>query len=157
MENSVATELSVGEVARRTGVAVSALHFYERKGLIWSERSRANHRVYTRSVIRRVTVIQIAQRAGLTLNEIAAAFAPLPKDRAISAKDWETVSTAWRDTLTERIALMTSLRDDLTRCIGCGCLSVDECPLANEGDRLATRGPGAHLFGDADADADERD
>ncbi|MEM6409688.1 MAG: redox-sensitive transcriptional activator SoxR [Pseudomonadota bacterium] len=146
MEPDLASELSVGEVAERTGVAVSALHFYERKGLIHSERTASNHRVYRRSVIRRVTVIQVAQRAGLSLAEIAAALEALPMDRAISVKDWALVSTNWRDVLEERIALLKGLRDNLTSCIGCGCLSVDECPLVNEGDRLADRGAGAHLL-----------
>ncbi|MEM8597276.1 MAG: redox-sensitive transcriptional activator SoxR, partial [Pseudomonadota bacterium] len=141
----MATELSVGEVAERTGVAVSALHFYERKGLIRSERTASNHRAYPRSVIRRVTVIQIAQRAGLSLAEIAMALEALPKDRTISAEDWGRVSTNWRDQLDSRIALLTSLRDNLTGCIGCGCLSVKECPLVNEGDRLAELGAGPHL------------
>lgn len=142
----MASELSVGEVSRRTGVAVSALHFYERKGLIQSERTASNHRVYRRSIIRRVTIIQVAQRAGLSLTEIAIALEALPRDRAISVKDWARVSTDWRDALEERIALLTSLRDNLTRCIGCGCLSVEECPLVNEGDRLADRGAGPHLL-----------
>lgn len=146
-------ELTVGEVAHRTGVAVSALHFYERKNLIRSERTAANHRVYPRSVIRRVTVIQIAQRAGLSLAEIARALDHLPKDRAISVKDWARVSTLWRDALTARIALLTSLRDELTGCIGCGCLSVAECPLANAEDRLSELGSGAHLLGADKADA----
>ena len=140
------SELTVGEVAKRTGVAVSALHFYERKGLIRSERTSSNHRAYRRSVIRRVTVIQVAQRAGLSLAEIAVALDALPKDRAISVKDWARVSTNWRDALEARIVLLTGLRDSLTGCIGCGCLSVDECPLVNEGDRLADRGAGPHLL-----------
>ncbi|MEM9474728.1 MAG: redox-sensitive transcriptional activator SoxR [Pseudomonadota bacterium] len=142
----MAHELTVGEVARRTGVAVSALHFYERKGLIRSERSAANHRVYPRNIIRRVTIIQIAQKAGVSLTEVARAFATLPTDRAISAKDWARVSTLWRDGLQDRIALLTALRDDLTGCIGCGCLSVDECPLANTDDKLGALGAGAHLL-----------
>mgnify|MGYP001794506432 CR=1 FL=1 len=140
-------ELTVGEVAKRTGVSISALHFYERRGLIRSERTPSNHRVYPRNVIRRVTVIQIAQRAGLSLAEIASALDPLPNDRAISAKDWAQVSTRWRDDLSARIALLTSLRDDLTGCIGCGCLSVDECPLANADDKLSKLGSGPHLLG----------
>lgn len=139
-------ELTIGEVAKRTGASVSALHFYERKHLIRSERTASNHRVYARSTIRRVTVIQIAQKAGLSLSRIAQALDQLPKERAISAKDWEYVSTAWRDELTARIDLLTSLRDELTGCIGCGCLSVDECPLANSGDRLSNLGAGAHLL-----------
>ena len=141
------SELSVGEIAKRTGVSVSALHFYERKNLIRSERTSSNHRVYPRNIIRRVTVIQIAQRAGLSLAEIAHALDQLPDDRAISVNDWSRVSTAWRDGLTERIKLLTSLRDELTGCIGCGCLSVDECPLANAGDKLSKLGSGPHLLG----------
>lgn len=140
-------ELTIGEVANRAGVSVSALHFYERKGLIWSVRSSSNHRVFPRSIIRRVTVIQIAQRAGLSLAQIAAALEQLPKDRAISAKDWGVVSAGWRDDLTARIELLTNLRDELTGCIGCGCLSVDECPLANKDDKLSELGAGAHLLG----------
>lgn len=143
------SELSVGEVAKRTGVSVSALHFYERKNLIRSERSGANHRVYPRSIIRRVTVIQIAQRAGLSLAEIAHALDALPRDRPISAKDWARVSTVWRDHLTARIELLTSLKDDLSGCIGCGCLSVDECPLVNADDKLSELGSGPHLLGAA--------
>ena len=139
-------ELSIGEVARRTGVSVSALHFYERKDLIHSERTASNHRVYARNVIRRVTVIQIAQRAGLSLAEIARALAHLPKDRAISVKDWTRVSKEWRDDLSARIDLLTSLRDELTGCIGCGCLSVDACPLANADDKLSKLGSGPHLL-----------
>ena len=142
----MAHELTVGEVARRTGVAVSALHFYERKGLIRSERSPANHRVYPRNIIRRVTIIQIAQKAGVSLAEVARAFATLPTDRASSAQDWAWGSTIWRDGLQDRIALLTALRDDLTGCIGCGCLSVDECPLATTDDKLAALGAGAHLL-----------
>jgi MerR family transcriptional regulator, redox-sensitive transcriptional activator SoxR len=140
-------ELTIGEVANRTGVSVSALHFYERKDLIRSARSSSNHRVFPRSIIRRVTVIQIAQRAGLSLAQIAAALAQLPKDRAISVKDWGRVSAGWRDDLTARIELLTSLRDELTGCIGCGCLSVDECPLANTDDKLSELGAGPHLLG----------
>ncbi len=145
------SELSIGEVANRTGVSVSALHFYERKNLIESERTASNHRVYPRNIIRRVTVIQIAQRAGLSLAEIASALDALPKDRVISAKDWARVSTVWRDDLTARIELLTSLRDELDGCIGCGCLSVDECPLANENDKLSELGSGPHLLGAAGA------
>ncbi len=143
----MAGELTIGEVSERTGVSVSALHFYERKKLIRSQRTPANHRVYPRNIIRRVTVIQIAQRAGLSLAQIATALANLPNDRPMSARDWGNVSTAWRDDLTERIELLSSLRDELTGCIGCGCLSVDECPLANKDDKLAELGAGAHLLG----------
>lgn len=140
------TGLTIGEVATRTGVAVSALHFYERKGLIRSERNAANHRVFPRSIIRRVTVIQIAQKAGITLAEVAAAFEKLPRHRPISARDWAQVSTVWRNRLDRRISLLASLRDELDGCIGCGCLSIDACPLANKDDRLAAKGAGAQLL-----------
>lgn len=140
----MASEITIGELARRTGVSVSALHFYERKGLIAAHRSAANHRLYPRSILRRVAVIRIAQRAGVSLSEIAAAFAHLPEHRAITTADWARVSTAWRDTLSQRIGLLTSLRDDLTDCIGCGCLSVTACPLMNADDHLGALGPGAH-------------
>ncbi|MEO1679261.1 MAG: redox-sensitive transcriptional activator SoxR [Pseudomonadota bacterium] len=146
-------ELTIGEVAKRTGVSVSALHFYERKNLIRSERTASNHRVYPRNIIRRVTIIQIAQRAGLSLAEIARALDHLPNGRTISVKDWARVSTAWRDELTARIALLTSLRDDLTGCIGCGCLSVDECPLVNAGDKLSALGSGPQRLGVASGEA----
>lgn len=141
------SEISIGELSCRTGVAVSALHFYERKGLITARRTRANHRVYPRSAIRLVTVIQIAQRAGLSLGEIAEALAPYPSDRALSVQSWDSLSSAWRDALDARISLLTRLRDTLSSCIGCGCLSLESCPLANEGDRLAALGPGAHIVG----------
>lgn len=140
-------ELTVGEVAKRTGVAISALHFYERKGLIRSERNASNHRVYPRSIIRRVTIIQIAQKAGLALADIAMAFRQLPTDRSISAENWSRVSTVWRDDLNLRIGLLEALRDNLTGCIGCGCLSISECPLLNGDDKLAALGAGAHLIG----------
>ncbi|MEO1284304.1 MAG: redox-sensitive transcriptional activator SoxR [Pseudomonadota bacterium] len=148
-DSHVANELTVGEVAKRTGVRVSTLHFYERKNLIQSERTAGNHRVYPRSIIRRVSIIQIAQRAGLSLTEIAQALESLPPDRAISSRDWDRVSAAWRDELTVRIALLIRLRDELTGCVGCGCLSVDECPLVNADDRLSALGSGPHLLGTA--------
>ncbi|MEL6644233.1 MAG: redox-sensitive transcriptional activator SoxR [Pseudomonadota bacterium] len=138
------SELTIGDLSRRTGVSVSALHFYERKGLIAARRSAANHRLYPRSILRRVAVIRIAQKAGVSLAEIAAALAHLPEDRAITTADWARVSTAWRDALSQRITLLTSLRDDLSDCIGCGCLSVTACPLVNADDHLGARGPGAH-------------
>ncbi|MEM7075118.1 MAG: redox-sensitive transcriptional activator SoxR [Pseudomonadota bacterium] len=139
-------EISIGELSRRTGVSISALHFYERKGLIQAERSAANARLFRRSVVRRVTVIRIAQKAGLTLADIAQALASLPGTTPVSVQDWNALSTGWRDALSARIALLTLLRDNLSDCIGCGCLSLDQCPLANTNDRLAALGPGAHLL-----------
>jgi MerR family redox-sensitive transcriptional activator SoxR len=139
-------ELSVGEVARRAGVAVSALHFYEAEGLIRSQRTQSGHRRYGRDVLRRIAVIRVAQAAGLSLKEVAAAFATLPDGRTPTAKDWAGLSAAWRDLLDARIRQMTRLRDDLSGCIGCGCLSLDQCPLRNDGDRLAEEGAGARLL-----------
>lgn len=143
---AVRRELSVGEVARRAGVAVSALHFYEAEGLIRSQRTPSGHRRYGRDVLRRIAVIRVAQAAGLSLREIEQAFATLPEARTPTAKDWARLSAGWRDLLTERIRQLTRLRDDLTGCIGCGCLSLDQCPLRNAGDRLGEAGAGARLL-----------
>ena len=138
--------LSIGDVAKRTGVSISALHFYERKGLIRSERDSANRRIYARSIIRQVTVIKIAQKVGISLADIAEAFNNFPEDSQITAKDWSNVSATWRDELNIRINLLTSLRDELAGCIGCGCLSIDVCPLVNKNDKLSSKGAGAHLL-----------
>lgn len=138
--------LSVGDIARRSGVAVSALRFYEQKRLIQSERSAGNQRRYSRSVLRRIAIIRVAQRSGVTLDEIAAAFAVLPQDRAPNAADWTRMSAQWADGLSQRISQLQQLRDQLDQCIGCGCLSVESCPLRNREDTLAAKGPGAHLL-----------
>ena len=138
--------LSVGEVARRAGVAVSALHFYETRGLIGSERSGGNQRRYARGVLRRLAVIKAAQRVGIPLEEIKAALDTLPPDRSPSAEDWAALSRAWKDALDSRIAELVRLRDHLDACIGCGCLSIDRCPLHNPNDRLGREGPGARLW-----------
>ncbi|MBT9368689.1 redox-sensitive transcriptional activator SoxR [Rhizobium sp. CSW-27] len=145
-ERAVRRELSVGEVARRAGVAVSALHFYEAQGLIRSQRAPSGHRRYGRDVLRRIAVIRVAQAAGLSLKEIEQAFARLPEARTPTAKDWARLSAGWRDLLNERIRQLTRLRDDLTGCIGCGCLSLDQCPLRNAADRLGESGAGARLL-----------
>nr|WP_186397636.1 redox-sensitive transcriptional activator SoxR [Stappia sp. TSB10GB4] len=139
-------ELSVGELSRRSGLPVSTLHFYERKGLIASERTSANHRVYRREILRRVTVIKIAQSAGVPLAEIAEALSQLPRDASPDTHDWERIAENWHDGLTRRIELLTALRDKMAICIGCGCLSVRRCPLVNEDDELAKDGPGARLI-----------
>ena len=139
--------LSVGELAKRAGVAVSALHFYEAKGLIRSLRTEGNQRRYPRGMLRRVAVIKVAQRVGIPLNEIAEALASLPSGRSPMAADWARLSARWRDDLDERIAKLVLLRDQLNGCIGCGCLSLETCPLRNPGDRLAEQGPGAHWDG----------
>lgn len=138
----MASELTVGEVARRAGVAVSALHFYETRGLIRSHRTTGNQRRYSRDVLRRVAVIRIAQEVGISLADIAAALAALPDGRTPTREDWSLLSTVWRKDLDHRIEQLKKLRDGLTDCIGCGCMSIDRCPLRNREDRLARQGPG---------------
>lgn len=138
----MAKEYTVGEVARRAGVAVSALHFYETKGLIRSHRTSGNQRRYSGDVLRRVAVIRVAQEVGISLADIAVQLNALPEGRAPTRDDWDRLSTAWRDSLDHRIAQLKKLRDGLTDCIGCGCLSIDKCNLRNPDDRLAKQGPG---------------
>ena len=139
-------ELSVGELSRRSGLPVSTLHFYERRGLIASERNSGNHRVYRREILRRVTVIKVAQSAGIPLAQISEALSQLPRDASPGTQDWERIAENWHDDLTRRIELLTALRDKMAMCIGCGCLSVQRCPLVNEDDHLAKQGPGARLL-----------
>lgn len=138
----ISPTLSVGEVARRSGVAVSALHFYETKGLIHSQRTPGNQRRYAREVLRRVAFIRVAQRVGISLADIEAALATLPVTAAPSRADWTRLSTAWRAELDERMAQLRKLRDTLDDCIGCGCLSIDRCRLRNPLDKLAAQGTG---------------
>ncbi|MEK1872650.1 MAG: redox-sensitive transcriptional activator SoxR [Rhizobium altiplani] len=138
--------LSIGEVAERSGLAVSALHFYEAKGLISSIRSRGNQRRFGRDVLRRLGIIKVAQRVGIPLAEIQAAFDTLPQGRTPTATDWQRLSALWKDDLDARIHRLVALRDRLTDCIGCGCLSVESCPLRNPYDRLASDGPGPRLL-----------
>ena len=138
--------LTVGEVAERAGVAVSTLHFYEAEGLITSWRNAGNQRRYAREVLRRVAVIKVAQRTGIPLKEIGEALATLPDKRTPTTADWKKLSVRWRGQLSERIERLTRLRDQLDGCIGCGCLSVDSCPLRNPGDRLREEGTGARLL-----------
>lgn len=137
--------LSVGEVARRSGVAVSTLHFYESRGLIASARTAGNQRRYPRAVLRRVAVIKVAQRMGVPLAEIVQALSALPAGDQPSQVDWAALSAQWRQQLDQRIQGLTQLRDQLDGCIGCGCLSLKACPLRNEEDCLAQSGPGPHF------------
>jgi MerR family redox-sensitive transcriptional activator SoxR len=139
-------ELSVGEVAARSGVAVSTIHFYEAKGLIRGWRNAGNQRRYPRGVLRRVAIIKVAQRAGVPLADIAAALAHLPQDRAPSREDWTALSAAWRADLDRRIGRLTRLRDQMDGCIGCGCLSLSLCPLRNPDDALGREGAGPRLL-----------
>jgi MerR family redox-sensitive transcriptional activator SoxR len=127
-------------------VAVSALHFYESKGLISSVRNHGNQRRFPRAELRRVAIVKIAQRAGIPLSEIRESFETLPSGRPISAKDWARMSKRWKDDLDARIARLEALRDQLGDCIGCGCLSLKTCPLWNPQDELAKEGPGPNLL-----------
>ncbi|QFU15894.1 redox-sensitive transcriptional activator SoxR [Microvirga thermotolerans] len=139
-------ELTVGEVAARSGVAVSTLHFYEAKGLIRSARNRGNQRRYSRDVLRRVAIIKVAQRTGIPLAEIKEALAELPDGRTPTAEDWARLSARWKADLDARIVRLMRLRDQLSDCIGCGCLSTAACPLRNPWDELSEEGPGPRLL-----------
>ncbi|HET9517175.1 MAG TPA: redox-sensitive transcriptional activator SoxR [Actinoplanes sp.] len=134
--------LTIGELAARSAVAQSALRYYERLGLIHASRTSGNQRRYDRAQLRRVAFIRIAQQVGVSLDEIKEALASLPENRTPTKADWSRLSARWRHRLEERIALMQRLRDQLTGCIGCGCLSLQRCRLVNPGDRLAAAGPG---------------
>jgi MerR family redox-sensitive transcriptional activator SoxR len=142
--------LTIGELADRSGVATSALRYYEARGLIASERTEGNQRRFARATLRRVAFIRAAQTAALSLNEIGRSLAGLPAGRNPTRDDWERLSGSWRERLDTRIEELTSLRDDLSGCIGCGCLSLDTCGLFNANDRAGARGPGArYLLGDS--------
>lgn len=138
--------LTVGELAARSGVAVSTIHFYESKGLIHSTRNAGNQRRFSRTELRRVAVIRVAQRAGISLAEIRDALAALPVSRPVSANDWARLSKRWKSDLDQRIHRLAALRDQLGDCIGCGCLSLDSCPLRNPMDVLGDEGPGPRLI-----------
>ena len=143
MEND---ELTIGEVSRRSGVASSALRYYEERGLINSDRAGSGHRRYPRPVLRRIAFIVFAQKIGLTLDEIGDELAKLPPDRAPKKSDWSKLSGSWTGRIDERIAELERLKAGLTECIGCGCLSLDRCKLANPGDRAAGKGPGPRYW-----------
>jgi MerR family redox-sensitive transcriptional activator SoxR len=138
--------LSIGEVARRSGVAASALRFYEERGLISSERAGSGHRRYPRPVLRRIAFIVYAQRVGLTLEEIGVELTKLPANHAPTRRDWSRLSTKWSSRIDDRIAELQRLKTGLTECIGCGCLSLDRCRLANPGDRAGASGPGPRYW-----------
>jgi len=142
----VATLLTIGEVARRSGVASSALRFYEERGLITSERAGSGHRRYPRAVLRRIAFIVFAQRIGLMLDEIGSELARLPPDRAPTRRDWSRLSGGWTARIDQRIAELERLKDGLTECIGCGCLSLERCKLANPDDRAARLGAGPRYW-----------
>ena len=138
--------MTIGDVARRSGVAASALRFYEERGLIASERIGSGHRHYRRAVLRRIAFIVYAQRVGLTLEEIGVELEKLPTHRAPARRDWSRLSRKWTARIEERIAELERLKLGLTECIGCGCLSLDRCKLANPGDAAGRRGPGARYW-----------
>ncbi len=142
----VSTLLTIGEVSRRSGVASSALRFYEERGLITSERAGSGHRRFPRTVLRRIAFVVFAQRVGLTLDEIGVELSKLPPDRAPTRRDWSRLSSTWTARIDQRIAELERLKVGLTECIGCGCLSLERCQLANPGDRAASLGPGARYW-----------
>jgi MerR family redox-sensitive transcriptional activator SoxR len=138
--------LTIGEVSRRSGIASSALRFYEQRGLITSERAGSGHRRYPRPVLRRIAFIVFAQRIGLRLDEISAELAKLPPQHAPSRRDWSRLSRTWTSRIDQRIAELERLKIGLTECFGCGCLSLDRCKLANPDDRAARFGPGPRYW-----------
>jgi MerR family redox-sensitive transcriptional activator SoxR len=138
--------LTISDVSRRSGVAASALRFYEEKGLIRSERAGSGHRRYPRAVLRRIAFIVFAQRIGMTLEEVAEQLARLPQGGVPEGSDWAKISGSWTSRIDERIALLSRLRASLCECIGCGCLSLEKCKLANPGDRAAGLGPGPRYW-----------
>ena len=141
-----ADELTIGEVSARSGVAQSALRFYEAEGLIAATRTDGNQRRYDRSMLRRIAFIQAGRAAGIPLERIHAALETLPKDRSPNTRDWQRLSRSWRADLDRRIATLQALRSRLTTCIGCGCLSLTKCALLNPDDEAAAKGPGAHYL-----------
>ena len=142
-------KITITELAKRSGVATSALRYYEELGLITPTRTAGNQRRYPRSALRRVAVIKVAQAVGISLREIRTAFSSLPDGRDPTPSDWEHLSSQWRDDIAERIETLGRLRDQLSFCIGCGCLSLDRCSLVNQGDQASAKGPGArYLLGD---------
>ncbi len=144
-------EMAIGDVARRSGVSVATLHFYESRGLISSWRTAGNQRRYPRGILRRIAVIKVAQRAGISLAEIQQALSALPAQCAPPAADWQRLSQRWRADLETRIERLTQLRDQLGECIGCGCLSLQDCPLRNPADQLGEQGCGPQLWGGEEA------
>lgn len=142
----LADHLSIGQVAERSGVPHTALRFYEDRGLIFSERSAGNQRRYSRTVLRRIAFIRAAQRVGLSLEEVSEALATLPRDHAPTKADWARLSRNWQDELDARIDALRRLRDRLTGCVGCGCLSLRACGLYNQDDQMSKFGPGARLL-----------
>lgn len=143
-------KLTIGELSERSGVASSALRYYEAEGLIHATRSEGGQRRFARETLRRVAFVRVAQQVGLTLGEIREALGSLPEQRTPTTEDWERLSASWRPRIDEQIGLLERLRDRLDGCIGCGCLSLQTCSMLNPGDELAQRGPGPRHLLDAD-------
>jgi MerR family redox-sensitive transcriptional activator SoxR len=150
MPQHITRELTIGQLAQRSGVATSALRFYEDQGLIHSRRTSGNQRRYARETLRRVSFIRVSQNLGMPLTAIRDALALLPENRTPTPDDWAKVSAGWRKDLDDRIRQLTELRDHLSDCIGCGCLSLSQCVLANPYDVMGEQGPGARRFAPAD-------
>jgi MerR family transcriptional regulator, redox-sensitive transcriptional activator SoxR len=142
----MAADLTIGELSARSGVAPSALRFYEERGLIRADRTDGNQRRYPRSTLRRIALVRAGRAAGIPLERIQQALDSLPTERSPTRRDWERLSRAWRADIEERISLLEALRDRLTTCIGCGCLSIDRCSLLNPDDEAAAFGAGAHYL-----------
>jgi MerR family redox-sensitive transcriptional activator SoxR len=142
----VANELTIGELSARSGVAPSALRFYETAGLISAQRTSGNQRRYERAILRRIALIQAGRAAGISLERVRTALDTLPAQRTPTRRDWERLSRGWRDEIDLQIEMLQALRNRLTTCIGCGCLSIDACELLNPDDEAGTRGPGAHYL-----------
>lgn len=138
--------LTVGQIAKRSGLKVSTIHFYEQKKLITSTRTEGNQRRYSKDVLRRISVIKAAQKVGVSLQRIQEAFLLLPDNRTPTVNDWAALAKSWKNDLNAKIVQLEKLRDSLTHCIGCGCLSLKECPLYNQDDKLAKEGVGAVLL-----------
>ena len=145
-ESQPTRRLAIGDLASRAGLATSAIRFYEEHGLVRSERNEAGHRRYTPDALRRVSFIKVAQHVGLSLAEIREALDSLPESRTPTAADWGRLATSWRPMIDERIRLLEAMREKLDGCIGCGCLSLDNCALYNRDDEVAVRGPGPRLL-----------
>lgn len=137
--------LTIGELAQRSGVSVPAIRFYEDKDLIWSTRTQGNQRRYQRAMLRRVAIVKIAQQVGISLQQVKDAFAILPRQKVASKSDWQEMSQAWQNQLDQKIMDLLKLRQQLDKCIGCGCLSLQQCPLRNPNDQLGQTSAGAHF------------
>lgn len=145
-KSTLPATLSVGEVARRSGVTVPTLHFYESKGLIRAQRSPGNQRYYPRSVLRLISIIKMSQHLGMNLEQIKEHLTLLPQDHTPTARDWKKLTKLWTDELEERISMLRLLQTQLQSCIGCGCMSLSDCPLRNPQDTYAAKGPGAQII-----------